>query len=156
MKIVYHWTLFATLLFSTATMAEANKPAVVTKSINSSTSITLTETERAIVRGEMGKFLAGLQQITLALANDDMQTVSEVATTLGPQMMRNVSRQLLKSKLPKGFMQFGRATHNSFNVIAQNAKDLGDRQLILKQLSSTLEKCVACHAAYQIKVESGQ
>jgi len=156
MKIPSYCALFFIATLSTASFAEGNNivPNLINNQVQTEPdnriNLVLNKQERAIILSEMRKFLLGLQQMMMALATDDMKTVSEVATTLGPMMMRDVSKTSLRKKLPKEFKMLGHSTHNDFDLIAQNAKDLGDSRLILTQLGATLKKCVACHAAYQV------
>ena len=145
-----------TLCFATSVIAEPEDRDAIAKQQDNRVKIVLTEPERAVIFGEMRYFLIGTQQIIAAIANDNMKKVSEVAETLGPKMMRNIAKKTIRPKLPLGFKKFGHSLHNNFDMIAQNAKDFGDSQLILKQLGAALEKCVACHAAYQITIEGNQ
>ncbi|OQY57419.1 MAG: hypothetical protein DRR08_01735 [Candidatus Parabeggiatoa sp. nov. 2] len=117
--------------------------------------ISLDEPARAFVLKEMRGLLLGLQQMTAALASDDMETVAKAAKPLGMQMMRNVPKSLMQ-KLPKEFRKLGSSVHRDFDMIAQDAQDLEDSQHTLTQLSATLAKCVACHAIYQITAESNE
>jgi cytochrome c556 len=48
------------------------------------------------------------------------------------------------------FKQLGLDTHTRFDQMALDAEQLGDREHTLSQLSSLLQNCVACHAAYRI------
>ncbi|MEJ2509256.1 MAG: hypothetical protein P8009_07240 [Gammaproteobacteria bacterium] len=118
------------------------------------TAIMLNASERQVVLGEMRQFLAGIQTITGALAHDpvsraDLQTVATTARSLGTAASRGVPGSLM-GKLPLGFKQLGLSVHRDFDQMARDAEDLGDPKHTLNQLSATLNKCVACHAAYQI------
>lgn len=57
----------------------------------------------------------------------------------------------LRAKLPMEFRQPGNSVHRDFDQMALNADTLGDVSHSLTQLSTTLQKCVSCHATYQIR-----
>ncbi len=117
-------------------------------------SIPLNAEERAVILTEMRGLLAGLQEITAALADNEMAEVARLAKSLGMQMVQIVPLSMsIRQKLPRGFKQLGFAVHQDFDLMALDAKNLGDSQQTLMQLGDTLAKCVACHAAYQITVK---
>jgi hypothetical protein len=113
------------------------------------TVVQLSPPQRAVVLSEMRQFLSGLQQISAALAQDDMDTVASVARSLGSPMTQHVPPDL-KQALPEGFRKMGFSVHNDFDRIALDAESLGDGKHTLSQLGETLSKCVSCHGAYQI------
>ncbi len=115
-------------------------------------SIPLNAEERIVILTEMRGLLAGLQEITAALAANEMAEVARVAKSLGMQMVQIVPLSI-RQKLPRGFKQLGFAVHQDFDLMALDAQNLGESQQTLVQLGDTLAKCVACHAAYQITVK---
>jgi hypothetical protein len=114
--------------------------------------IQLSPSYRAIVLTEMRQFLAGLQQISQALSNDDMETVTRVARSLGTTMSQHMPAGL-KQALPQDFRKLGHSVHSSFDQIALDAESLGDGSHTLSQLAQTISGCVSCHSMYQIRVE---
>ena len=114
--------------------------------------LALTPAERGMILEEMRAFLAGVQTMTAALAADDMKTTAQAARALGTVMTHEVPAELRK-KLPQEFRQLGSTVHREFDQIAMDAESLGDPRHTLRQLSSTLQNCVACHAAYQIRTD---
>ena len=136
--------LFAMLcaFFSTAVAEEDDTRTV----------IQLSSQHRSLVLTEMRQFLAGLQQLTVALSQEDMETVASVAHALGSPMTHDVPPDL-KQALPEGFRKLGFAVHKDFDQIALDAESLGDSQHTLSQLGATLSRCVSCHSTYQIRVE---
>lgn len=123
------------------------------KSADGRTAIVLAPAERDLVLAEMRGFVAALQQISAALAKDDMQAVAKAARGIGMAMSHEVPPALI-GKLPLEFKQLGFATHADFDQIAQDATDLGDPRHTLDQLGSTLGRCVACHSTYRLKETS--
>lgn len=110
----------------------------------------LTPIERAMILEEMRLFLGGVGQLSGALGRQDMAAAAEAASALGPKLATEVP-PALRAKLPQDFRQLGSSVHRDFAQIALDANSLGDVSHSLSQLSATLQKCVACHAAYQIR-----
>ena len=105
--------------------------------------------ERTMILEEMRQFLAGVQKMTGALARQDMQEAAGAARGMGQKMVHEVP-PALRAKLPLEFRQLGFSVHREFDQIAMDAESLKDASTTLSQLSATLQKCVSCHATYQI------
>ncbi len=116
---------------------------------DSRTPVPLSAEHRALVLAEMHQFLSGLQRITDALSREDMDTVADVARSLGTSMSRHMPADL-KQALPQDFRKLGHAAHSGFDQIAMDAEALGDRDHALSQLGHTLNGCVTCHSRFQI------
>jgi hypothetical protein len=112
--------------------------------------LALNAAERVMILEEMRLFLGGVQRMTGALARQDMAATAEVARSLGQKMVHEVPAAL-REKLPMEFRQLGFSVHRDFDQIALDAETLKDVSHTLNQLSATLQKCVACHATYQIQ-----
>lgn len=110
----------------------------------------LTPDERDITLEEMRQFLGGVQKMTGALARSDMAAAAEAARGMGQKMVHEVP-PALRAKLPQEFRQLGFSVHREFDQIALDAESLMDVSYSLSQLSNTLNKCVRCHATYQIR-----
>ena len=110
----------------------------------------LSPAERVVILEEMRMLLAGVQKMTGALGQQDMPAVAEAARALGQKMAHEVPPEL-RAKLPLEFRQLGSSVHRDFDQIALDADSLKDVSYSLTQLSTTLQKCVSCHAAYQIQ-----
>ncbi len=109
----------------------------------------LDSSERALVLAEMRGFLTATQQIAAAVVRNDTAAIASAARPMGMAAAGNVPATLA-AKLPLEFKQLGHAVHGDFDRIALDAEALGDARHSLAQLSETLNKCVACHAVYQI------
>lgn len=112
--------------------------------------LSLTPAERGILLEEMHAFLAGVQKLTDALGREDYPAAAQAARALGPGMAHTVPAAM-RAKLPLEFRQLGASTHADFAQIAMDAENLGDASHSLGQLASALQKCVACHATYQVR-----
>ena len=128
---------------------------VVAEEGDTRTVIQLSPPHRLLVLTEMRQFLAGLQQLSVALSQDDMEAAARVARTLGSPMTHDVPPDL-KQALPEGFRKLGFSVHKDFDQIALDAESLGDSQHTLSQLGATLSKCVSCHSTYQIQVRGNR
>lgn len=144
--------IFAALLSVTLTAAHAQDPHAHhhAPAIDSRVVLELVPDERAMILEEMRMFLAGVQKMTGAFGKQDMPAVAEAARDMGQKMVHEVP-PALRAKLPLGFRQLGFSVHRDFDQIALDADSLKDASHSLNQLSTTLEKCVACHATYQIQ-----
>ena len=110
--------------------------------------------ERDLVLAEMRTFLTSVHQITRGIHDDDMQLVAEYSRKSGKAAQGEVPGTLV-GKLPLQFKQLGFETHAGFDQLALDAEDLGDGRHALSQLSTLMQNCTACHAAYRIDI-SGQ
>lgn len=106
--------------------------------------------ERAVILEEMRLFLDGVQKMTGAFGRQDMPAAAAAARGLGQKMAHEVP-PALRAKLPPEFRQLGFSVHHDFDQMALDADSLKDVSYSLNQLSATLQKCVQCHATYQIR-----
>ena len=113
------------------------------------TAVLLKESERDFVLAEMRDMLDGVQRITVAIAAEDMDRVAAAADDLGMHVAGHAPPGLI-GKLPLSFKSLGFGVHRDFDQLAMDARSLGDPGHALKQLGKTLNRCVACHAAYRI------
>lgn len=112
--------------------------------------VILEPAERTLVLREMRDFVAGVQQIADALSRDDMQDVARVARAAGTAKMHDAPVAMM-GKLPLGFKTLALGVHRGFDGMAADAEGIGMPKHSLAQLSAILQKCVACHAAYQLR-----
>jgi hypothetical protein len=150
---IYPVIATAMLLSLSPGVAHAQDPAVqhaYTPGQDHRAVLELTPVERAMILDEMHLFLSGLGELTGALGREDMPGAAKAARAMGLVMSREVP-QALREKLPLDFRQRGSSVHRDFDQIALDADSLGDVSHSLSQLSTTLQKCAACHAIYQIR-----
>lgn len=114
----------------------------------------LTEPERNIVLTEMRTFLQSIQQITLAVSEQNSQAIVTAARAVGAAAQNEVPASLVR-KLPLEFRKLGFDTHQKFDQIAMDAEELADPEYSLKQLTELMSNCVACHELYRIDPEQG-
>jgi len=116
--------------------------------------IVLQPGERDLVLSEMRGLLVATQQILEGANQGDMQRISKAAHAAGMAGAADVNPALM-AKLPIEFKQLGMSVHQEMDDIAKAAEGGKSSAVILQMASDALNKCVACHAAWQIK-SSGQ
>jgi hypothetical protein len=117
------------------------------------TAIVLHPKERELVLAEMRGLLAATQGILEGANQGDMPRVIEAARTGGMAGTAEVSPALM-AKLPLEFKALGMSVHHEMDEIAKAAEDRKPAAELLKMTSGTLTKCVACHAAWQLKAST--
>lgn len=122
----------------------------VQESSDGRTAIVINGGERDLVLAEMRAFLESIQQITQALTVQDMEAVAVAAAQVGRAAQAAVPGTLL-GKLPLEFKQLGFDTHNKFDLLAMDAREMGDSGQALTQLTTLMHNCVACHRAYRLE-----
>lgn len=114
------------------------------------TAIVLQPRERELVLTEMRGLLAATQGILEGANQGDMPRVIQAARAAGMAGTADVSPALM-ARLPLDFKALGMSVHHEMDEIAKAAEDRKPAAEVLKMTSSTLTKCVACHAAWQLK-----
>ena len=117
--------------------------------------IVLDPAERDLVLAEMRMFLSSVQKITQATVQEDMDAAAKAAREVGLAAQQAVPGSLM-GKLPLAFKKLGFDTHSKFDALALDAESLADPQHTLQQLSTLMNNCIACHAAYQINSTNKQ
>jgi len=117
--------------------------------------IRLESSERALILREMREFVVGLQAVADGLAREDMKAVAQASRAMGGVSTHDVPVALM-GKLPLEFKTLGLGLHRDFDAIAMDADGIALPGHTLRQLADAMQKCVACHNAYQISsVRSG-
>ncbi len=114
--------------------------------------IVLDDDARNFLVREMQQNVSGLQQALTALSKDDMDAVATALRPLGFQGMTDVPPTLMSS-VPDGFKKIGMPTHMAFDRIADAAEAGATAKEILSSIAMTMNKCIACHAAYRVESE---
>ncbi len=105
--------------------------------------------EKRYVLSRMRVMLETVQEIVVALEENDMDAVAEaVKDRTVADMMRNTPKILI-TKVPPEFMILGRAMHSNFEAIGEAARSGAGNKKILSILGEQLGQCAACHATYQ-------
>lgn len=121
----------------------------------------LTEEQRTHVQGEMQIFLAGLQSLTLAFAENDRDTIRDVALSLGPKGRQGdfsganpgrgsgngAGRNGIMRNAPAVFHNYSQSLRFGFLDIAQQA-ETADLKTLQSDFADNLATCSACHATF--------
>ncbi len=110
----------------------------------------LTPDEAAFLRTEMADMLTAVQEIVDALAEGEMQAVSEAARPMGMRTARKVPDGL-RAKLPPEFKQMGHAVHTGFDEVAMAAEGGESAEGVLYWLGVLLSNCGGCHGRFRIR-----
>lgn len=114
------------------------------------TAVVLGVGERELILAEMRNLLDGVQGILDGLNHNDMKQVASAARAVGMASAADVNPALM-AKLPMPFKQLGMSVHHDMDDLAQAAESGKPAAELQTMLTSTLSKCVACHASWQLK-----
>ena len=114
------------------------------------TAIMLHPAERELVLSEMRGLLIATQGILEGANQGDIPQIIKAARAAGMAGTADVNPALM-AKLPLAFKALGMSVHHEMDEIAKAADDGRPTAELLKMTSDTLTKCVACHAAWQLK-----
>jgi hypothetical protein len=119
------------------------------------TAILLEPGERDMILGEMRDLLTAVQGVTGGLARRESAEIAAAARRAGSEAAADVAPGLM-TKLPLEFKQLGMSVHQGFDELA-DAVDKGEgQQQVLSRMDKLLQRCVACHATYQLSTGNGQ
>jgi len=153
-SIVVYWAIIGLLLLTIVGLVL--RFVVLGKTepvVDGRVAIVLDAPERAVVLEEMRQFLAGIQVMLAAAERNDPAAIAKAARPLGMAAARDVPSGLA-AKLPLDFKTLGFGVHADFDRIAMDAESMQDVRLSMQQLSKTMNKCVACHATFQLAVQA--
>lgn len=114
------------------------------------TAVVLQAVERDLILAEMRGMLSATQGILEGANQGDMQRIIKNARSAGMSSAADVNPALM-AKLPIEFKSLGLSVHREMDEIAKAAEGGTAAPEILKMVSNTLTKCVACHSAWQLK-----
>jgi len=114
--------------------------------------LTVPAPARARILGEMRHMLEQLQIILLALSESDLAAAATAARAAGMAAAVDAERPM-QQVLPAEFVQFGLATHQQFDVIADRLAAAPAQDEILGDLATLMGNCVVCHASYRLEVK---
>ena len=116
------------------------------------TAVVLAPAERALVLGEMRGLLSASQQVVQGIQQGDMKLVAKAARSAGMGAAVDLNPALM-AKLPVTFKSLGMNVHHDMDALALAAESGKTQAELLGMLSTTMSKCVGCHAAWQLKAE---
>lgn len=117
--------------------------------IDDRTTITLDAAEREHLLSGMRSYLASIQGIVAALAENKTPDITEAAKASGAKALQTVS-PVTAMKLPAGFVSMSFDTHDKFDKLAEKAQKQPSRGEILSDVRDLLANCTTCHMSYRL------
>lgn len=117
------------------------------------TAVVLGAGERNLILSEMRGLLAGTHDILEGINLNDPKQIANAARAVGMSSAADVNPALM-AKLPLPFKQLGMSVHHEMDDLAQAAENGKPASELQNMLTGTLSKCVACHNAWQLKIEN--
>ncbi len=117
------------------------------------TAVVLGASERELILSEMRGLLSATQGILDGINQGNMQQVAQSSRSAGMAAAADVN-PVLMAKLPLPFKSLGMSVHHDMDDLAKAAENGKLAAELQQMLTSTLLKCVACHAAWQLKAEN--
>ncbi len=117
------------------------------------TAVVVQAGERDLILSEMRGMLTATRGILEGANQGDMQGIIKAASAAGMRVAVDANPALL-AKLPIELKTLGMSVHRDMDEIATAAASGTPAPEILKMLSNTLTKCVACHSAWQLQAEN--
>ena len=118
---------------------------------DSRVAVVLRPVERVRILGDMRQYLSGIQQIFAALAKDDLATVASTARSLGKVDVYERASLVFPRGMAPQFRELSTSVHKSFDRIADDAEKIKDAKLVQAEMGELMNKCVACHATFQLR-----
>ena len=141
-------------LFASAQTHEHNAAASAPAPSDQRQLVKFPEPMRVHTITNMRDHLLALQEIDDALSRNDFDKASRVAEQrLGMSSLELHGATHMAPYMPQGMQDLGTQMHRSasrFAVEAQNASVSNDVRPALAALSTVMQQCVACHAAYRL------
>ncbi len=113
------------------------------------TSILLSPGERDFILGEMRGLLSGTRDIMEGLDRGDLKAAAKAARSIGTAAAADVNPTLM-TKLPLDFKTLGMSVHGDMDKLAMAAESGKSPAELRAMLTSTMSKCVACHASWRL------
>lgn len=142
------WSLVIILSAIVAAFSYKFTVGEVKSSDDGRSAIQLTKDERNALLLEMRIWLQSTQSILAAVSEKNFEEVSRVAKISGMSAEADTPASLFR-KLPSAMKALGFDTRKKFDEISDDAIKLRNTEHTIKQLSNTMNNCVACHSAYR-------
>ena len=113
--------------------------------------VTVNAHAQAELLAEMRAHLVNVQNLLEALSHNDLKGVARAARASGVASATETADELIV-RLPRGFIALGLSMHQDFDRIADRAVQGEGADRLLATTAVVLQKCVACHTMYQLRV----
>lgn len=149
MTKVLHGVLMACALIAGCYTLGADKSAANSSRGDDRTPITLSPAERVHFREGMRGYLESIEGIIDGMTKHKMPLVAKAAKKSGMGMVKDVSVGTAIS-LPPEFVMMSVDTHEKFDDLAKEAKEVGTKLAVMNKLSTLMANCNACHSGFRL------
>ncbi|HEY9079862.1 hypothetical protein [Magnetovibrio sp.] len=140
-------TIGLSLTFAAALLVASVSGASSARAEDDRQEIVVSAEQRDFMMAEMRQFLVVVQDIVLAMAENDMAAVAEAGHSM--RMGQGGGAAMgMGQVLPLEFRQMARGTHMAFEELAQ-AAEFGPEG-VLENLGTLMSNCTGCHATYKV------
>lgn len=143
-------TLFPLLSIQPALAQSPSADSQITDGIETRLGIVVRPNERTRILTNMRRYLTGIQEMTQALARDDMKAAAAAARAMGSINLYEV-RLMFANEAGVDFRQLAFSVHKDFDRVAKDAEEKKDGKLMLGQVAEIIKKCVHCHETYRLQ-----
>lgn len=142
------WSLVVVLSVIVAAFSYKFTVGEVAPSDDGRLAVQLTKDERNALLLEMRTWLQSTQAVLKAVSDKNFEEVHRVAKISGMSAEADTPASLFR-KLPAAMKALGFDTRKKFDEIADDAIKLRNPEHTIKQLSNTMNSCIACHSTYR-------
>jgi hypothetical protein len=116
--------------------------------------LVLTAAEADYVRAGMREHVVDVQALLAGLASHDVNGATRAARSAGTRSLDEDPTRppTLGPKLPAAWKTMLQARMRSFDQVAQDIDNTAETTRTLRDLSTAMATCVACHAAFKLAV----
>jgi len=111
--------------------------------------VTLARPDAAHMLAGMRQYLKSVEGVLLGMVRNDMKAVAQSARKSGMAMVSDVSFEAALS-VPPDFALRSMETHQLFDLLADEARDIGTKLAVTKRLGEVVATCNSCHAMYRL------
>lgn len=144
--------VFTLLLLAFVAPPARSADAAAQSAIDGRTPIALTPVERDYVLAGMREHVSEIQSIVEALASSDRERARVAALRAGSTHFAELTDHPpdLAGKWPAAWKLMLRARLQSFDALAKGIQDGESQSQSLQRLSTAMQTCTACHAAFRL------
>lgn len=137
-------------LSSQVSLAQGQPTAASTPDLDNRRSIVVIPKERVRILYNMRQYLIGLQQLTEAVANDQMDSAIAAARSMGSIRLYDLRLKFANEAVIE-FHTNAFEVHQDFDRIAAAAEQQRDGTRMLRDVAALMKKCTHCHETFRLQ-----
>jgi hypothetical protein len=146
--------LLCSTLFSASLTLADNEQQADTQPLPRRQSIELSVQDREKILLDMRNALVDVQQMYVALGEEDYERLNELASRYGMAAGMKLGKTLTEPKaIPMAFMQMSLPVHQKFDELSRAAKAGAPKEELYGRLTSAFAGCLPCHGVYELTVK---